>query len=120
MSYSIYIIFHLIGAFFVIFALGGSLLQAINTGNKNFQYKKVVGAIHGIGLLLLFVAGFGLIAKNGYSPIPIWVWIKIVIWGFYAIVSGLAFKKTESSKLLWVITLVLFIVVILLARLKPF
>ena len=40
MSYSIYIN-HLIGAFFVIFALGGSLLQAINTGNKNFQFKKV-------------------------------------------------------------------------------
>ena len=120
MSYSIYIIFHLIGAFFVIFALGGSLLQAINTGNKNFQFKKVIGAVHGIGLLLLFVAGFGLIAKNGYSTIPLWVWIKIIIWGFYAIVSGLAFKRAKESKLLWIITLLLFIVVIVLAQLKPF
>ena len=79
MSHTVYIIFHLIGALFVAFALGGSLLQAINTGNKNFRFKKVIGAVHGIGLLLLFVAGFGLIAKNGYSTIPLWVWIKIII-----------------------------------------
>ena len=104
MSHTVYIIFHLIGALFVAFALGGSLLQAINTGNKNFRFKKVIGAVHGIGLLLLFVAGFGLIAKNGYSTIPLWVWIKIIIWGFYAIIS------VKESKLLWIITLLLFIV----------
>ncbi len=120
MSHTVYIILHLVGAFFVVFALGGSLLQAINTGNRNFKFKKAIASIHGIGLLLLLVAGFGLITKNGYFPIPIWVWIKIIIWGFYAIVSGLAFKKAEKSSLLWVITLLLFIVVIILAKLKPF
>ena len=119
MSYQIYLTFHLIGAFSVIFALGGSLLQAINNGDKNYGFKKVIGVIHGVGLLLLIVAGFGLIAKQGYIPFPIWVWIKLVIWVFYAVVSGLAFRNRGKSKLLWGISLILFIVVIILVKFKP-
>ena len=120
MTYQVYTIIHLIGAFCVIFALGGSLVQAINGGVKKHSFCRALGITHGVGLLLLFIAGFGLITKLGYVPIPIWVWIKILIWGFYAIVSSLAFSRQKISVLLWVITLVLFICVIILAKTKPF
>lgn len=120
MSYTTTIILHLIGAFFVIFALGGNLVQAINGGEKKHKFHKALGIVHGIGLLLLFIMGFLLIAKQGYVPIPVWIWIKIAIWGFYAIVSMLAFKKKSQSSILWAITLVLFIFVIILAKTKPF
>lgn len=120
MSYITIIILHLIGAFCVIFALGGNLVQAINGAEKKHGFHRPLGILHGVGLLLLFVMGFLLITNQGYLPIPLWIWIKIVIWGFYAIVSSLAFKKRAQSPWLWSVTLVLFIVVITLAKIKPF
>lgn len=121
MSYQIFLIVHLIGAFFVVFSLGGSLLQAIVSGDKNYEFKKAIGIIHGVGLLLLFVAGFGLIGKVGYSPIPFWIWIKMAIWVFFGVVSALAFrsKSKSKSKLLWAISIILFITVIVLVKIKP-
>ena len=113
-------ILHLIGAFCVIFALGGNLVQAINGAEKKHNFSRPLGILHGIGLLLLFVMGFLLITNQKYVPIPLWIWIKIGIWGFYAIVSSLAFKKKSQGPLLWSITLVLFMVVIILAKTKPF
>jgi uncharacterized membrane protein SirB2 len=120
MNYITLLILHLIGAFCVIFALGGNLVQAINKGEKKHHFHKVLGITHGVGLLLLFVVGFLLIARGGYVPIPIWIWIKIAIWGFYAIVSSLAFKKQSQSPILWFLTLLFFIFVIILAKTKPF
>ena len=120
MNYNFYIILHLISAFLVIFSLGGNLVQAINKGEKKHRFYKVLGITHGSGLLLLFIVGFLLIAEVGYLPIPLWIWIKIIIWGFYGIVSTLAFKKREQSPVLWFLTLILFIVVIILAKTKPF
>jgi predicted tellurium resistance membrane protein TerC len=68
---------HLVGALFVFASIGGMLAVAGGVTSA----KKLVGMLHGIGLVILLVAGFGFLAKAkvGY-PYPNWVWAKMGIW----------------------------------------
>jgi hypothetical protein len=43
--------------------------------------KKLWYGLHGAGLLLMLIAGFGLLARLGLaSSLPVWVWLKLLIW----------------------------------------
>lgn len=74
MSLAAYKVLHLLGAFLVLAALGAALAGGSRKGS---------GIAHGIGLLLLLVAGFGALARLGLSnPAgwPLWLWLKLAIW----------------------------------------
>jgi hypothetical protein len=73
---------------------------------------------HGVGLLLLVVAGFGMLAKLGiYSP-PGWVIGKIVIWLALGAFVGIAYKKAQLAKKFWVAVPVLVLLSAVLAIYK--
>ena len=60
--------------------LGGLATHAANGGQRtDNKVRGVLGAMHGIGLLISLVAGFGLMARLGVS-FPGWAVAKIVIW----------------------------------------
>ena len=43
--------------------------------------RRVLMATHGIALVLILVAGFGMLARLGIvGAWPPWVWIKLVLW----------------------------------------
>ena len=74
MSLGFYLWLHLAGLGLVLLALGGMALLA---GERN----RMLGAAHGVGLLLSFVSGFGLLAKLVIPwPWPGWVFVKILLW----------------------------------------
>lgn len=60
MSAGFYKITHIIGFMMVFAALGGAIIAGKNSDSSS---KKVLGIIHGLGLLLVLVAGFGMLAK---------------------------------------------------------
>ncbi len=88
MSYLTYKFIHVVCIIVVFMTLGG--LSALAQGTKS---RKIFGAIHGIFLVIVFVAGFGLIAKLKLPyPWPAWVWLKLVGW----LLVGMAPKFTKS------------------------
>ena len=120
MSYEFYKVLHLTGIFMVFSAVGAHFLNGLNGGSKDFVGKKLVGLMHGIGLLVAFIAGFGLLARLGLGSWPGWLYLKILIWIFFGIVIILPRKKPEWTGAIWITTLLVGVAAAYLARFKPF
>lgn len=120
--YEIYKIVHLIGIFMIMISLGGLIIHAINEGEKaNNRFRKAIGITHGVGLVLVLVAGFGLLARIGiHWPWPGWVIGKVVIWLVLGVFSALPYRMGASGKGLWYALIVLGALAAYLAIMKPF
>lgn len=105
MSYETYKVVHLLSAFILFAVAGGVALFAANGGDKAGNvHRKLVGALHGLALVGLLVAGFGLLARLGMGGIPGWVWAKLVLWLIIGGIATLPYKKPELGKVfLWLI-----------------
>lgn len=120
MSYDFYKIMHYLGIFLTLSALGGQFVQALNGGDaKQAPARRWIGMFHGIGLLLVLVAGFGMLAK-AQLPIQGWTITKLLIWVLLGGVGAVAARKRSAAGLLWVLTIVLAVSAAYLARFKPF
>lgn len=90
MSVFFYDFLHVVGVMFL-FAGFGALLSAENRSRAMM--------LHGIGLVILLVAGFGILAKNHpaapavYSYTAPWVLAKLVIWLILGALPVLAKKR---------------------------
>lgn len=108
-------VLHLLGAFCLFAGFGG--LFAIGENRTNIN--TIVAALHGTGLLLLFLSGFALqgFMKLGF---PMWLIAKIVLW---LVMVGL-FVFTKRKKISTTAgvfgALILGVVVAYLCLLKPF
>lgn len=121
MSYSTYKILHLFGLMLVFLSLGGLTIQALSTpalptgeGDGDAAggavapkppAKAVLFAMHGVGMLLLLVAGFGILAKLKLG-FPAWVHPKLLIWLILGAAPVIA-KKAPPARvpLLFVVSL---------------
>ncbi len=80
LSLSVYKIAHLFGIMLMFSALG-TVIAATVAGEANPRLKKLGGMAHGLALVLILVAGFGMLARLGMNgPWPLWVWLKLAIW----------------------------------------
>jgi hypothetical protein len=87
-SYELYKVIHLVGVIVLFSVLGGAMVHAINGGTASTNAaRRIITVLHGIGLILVLGAGFGLLARldlmNG--GVPLWVVGKLIIW----LVAGL-------------------------------
>ncbi len=100
MSYTFYKILHFSGLFLMLMSLGAIASHRLQGGSKeNFKNRKFFSAFHGIGLLLSFVAGFGLMARGGFQFTMGWPYIKILIWLILGMYPVIFYKQNPSSKL---------------------
>jgi hypothetical protein len=120
-SLLVYKFFHLTGIMMVFLALGGAMVHAINGGAKaTNQWRKGVGITHGIGIVLILVSGFGMLARLGiHWPWPAWIIIKMVIWLVIGILTAFIYRLGSAGKSLWYATILLGIVAAILALFKP-
>jgi hypothetical protein len=103
---------HLAGALGVFMALG-----AIYFGAQE-SCRKCASILHGISLLLLFLAGFAFLGK---PPMELHYWkIKIVLWLFLGVAPVLASKKTMPMSVLLILTLLVGVFAAYLGVMKPF
>lgn len=81
-SYQVYKLVHLFGIFLTIVSLGSMYLHAMNGGTKETNpSKKLMSISHGLGLFLVLLGGFGMLARlNLMQHMPGWVIAKLVIW----------------------------------------
>mgnify|MGYP003120230621 CR=1 FL=1 len=75
MSQFFYLFFHIIGIFTVFIGLGVLAVQGANGKDR-----KSALIFHGVGLVLLFVSGFGLVARTLDNSWPWWVFVKMGVW----------------------------------------
>lgn len=99
--------------------LGGQCLHAINGGDKKHIGKKWLGIMHGLGLVLSLVAGFGLIAKLKLHEFPIWIYGKLAIWVLLGGVGAIAARKNHLAGMVWVLVILLGFAAAYLATTKP-
>ena len=120
-SVAVYKNIHLIGVFMVLMALGGLLVHRINGGTQDHAWRKPVAMTHGVGLLLILLGGFGMLARLGiFWPWPGWVTVKVIIWIVLGALVGIIFRKPTLAKPLWWITIALAGLAAYFAVYKPF
>ena len=122
MSLLAYKVLHILGLSFVLIALGGAITHVANGGTKaSNRVSGLIGAVQGVGLVILLVAGFGMLAKLGImGSMPGWVWAKIVLWLVFGAALAIPNRKPELAKPLFFLLPVLAGVGAWLAIYKPF
>jgi hypothetical protein len=122
MSLEFYKIMHIVGLAAIIAALGGAAVHAINGGTRDTNKARgLVAATHGIGLVLMLVGGFGMLAKLGImAAMPGWVYAKLALWLVVGALIVIPLRKPELAKPLWLLVPVVAGLGAWMGLLKPF
>lgn len=100
MNIQVYRIIHLFGLSLVLLSLGGIMVHVINGGTKaSNSFRKGAVMTHGIGLLLVLVAGFGMLHKTAHGNG--WMVGKMALWLVLGAAVALAYKSKELAKILF-------------------
>lgn len=122
-SLSLYWYGHMLGIALLILSIGGVTLHAMSGGTKETSGGRgIAAASHGLGLLLILVAGFGMLAKLELfdGGLPGWVMAKLAIWVLIGFAFVVPYRRPELSKLVWFGAALLMLVAAILAHSKPF
>ena len=94
-----YKVIHLVGVFLILLPLGGICLHMANGGTREYPNRKFAAILHGIGLLIAIVGGFGMLARLGMmQSLPAWVIAKLVIWLILGGVPALIYRQPGFAK----------------------
>ena len=123
MPHEAYKVVHLLGILFLFVALGGVALHAWNGGTKqNNQGRGASAAMHGVGVFLILLAGFGMLARLGLMQggLPGWVWAKLVLWLLVGGLFLLPYRRPSLAKPVFLLLPFLGALAAVLAIYKPF
>jgi len=99
MSYEFYKILHVFAVLLLFTSLG---TLAVSARSETSQLRRLAAVSHGVALAIIFVAGFGLLARLGmFGSIPIWAWLKMGLWLILAAVVIPLRRKPEWATALW-------------------
>lgn len=121
-SYQLYKVVHIFGLLLTFMSLGALFLHVHNGGDKaSNRGRALVAASHGIGLFLVLLGGFGMLArlKLDFVAVP-WVHAKLLIWLLLGGILALPYRVPAAAKALWVTVPVLGGLAAWLAVYKPF
>jgi hypothetical protein len=100
MNSNIYQVLHLVGSLMVFLGYGALLARSM-AAPDNVSVRKLGSITSGIGLLLILVAGFGLISKLGYSFTAPWLMVKLLVWLALGGLIVLINRKPKLAVPLW-------------------
>lgn len=122
LSYQVYKVVHLLGILLTFTSLGGLMLHVHNGGDKASNKRRgLVAATHGIGLFLVLLGGFGMLArlKLSFGAVP-WVHAKLLIWVILGGVLALPYRFPKLTPALWFVVPALGALAAGFAIYKPF
>ena len=124
LTYETYKVLHLLGVFLLFVALAGITLHAANgAGKAENRLRRAVTIMHGLGMLIVLVAGFGLLARLGIMGSAFgqgWVISKLVIWFIAGALLAVPYKMPDRASLIFYLLPVLGLAAAYLAIHKPF
>ena len=109
LSHATYKVIHLLGIFLLFSGMGG-LWAVAASSSESFRTttRRLAIAAHGAAMLLILIAGFGMMARLGISHSwPLWIWIKLVIWVLLAGYPVLLKRQQKPSGFLFFLAPVL-------------
>jgi hypothetical protein len=123
-SYQAYKVIHLIGIFLTLAALAGLALAAANGATKQTNSaRKLISASHGLGLFIVLLGGFGLLARLGMvhgAAFPGWVWAKLAIWIVVGALVVVPYRRPDLARSVFLAIPLLGGLAAWLAIFKPF
>lgn len=122
-SHAVYWYTHIFGIGLLVLAIGGVSLHAMSGGTKETSGGRRLAAVsHGIGLLLVLVAGFGMLARLGLMQggLPGWIWAKLTVWALIGGLFMVPYRKPGLAGPVWVVTALLVLCAAWLAHARPF
>ncbi|MCU0304073.1 MAG: hypothetical protein MUC56_08465 [Thermoanaerobaculales bacterium] len=118
MSYEAYNIIHVIGVIVLFSALG---VMVATAGSPRAPLRRAASIAHGVALAVIFVAGFGLLARLGhFGAIPTWAYLKMVLWAVLGLIVWPLKRRPEWAPGLWALMPVIGGLAIWLAVAQPF
>lgn len=122
MTHETYLWLHILGVALILMALGGVILHAMGDGTRASPGRRIAAITHGTGLLIVLVAGFGMLARLGHmgGGLPGWVWAKLAIWLLLGAFLVLPNRVPRHAKAFWVLVPLLVTLAGWLAISKPF
>lgn len=109
---------HLGGIMLLFLSLGAAIIRAV-AGDAAIQCKRFIAICHGLALVIILVAGFGLLAVMKYG-FPTWIVIKLVLWVMFGGLIAIANRRPKQAQFTWWVAVGLGVVAVLVALMKPF
>ena len=103
-SLNVYKLVHVLGILLVFSSFGALVLHALNGGTKATNGgRRMVTVSYGVGLFLVLLGGFGMLARLGIvqGGLPGWIWLKLVLWVAIGGLLALPYRMPGASRLLW-------------------
>jgi len=120
LSFTLYKSIHLIGIMLTVASLGGVAIHAANGGTRAASLTRTLTtAMHGTGLLLVLVAGFGMLATRSISPASGWVIVKLCIWLLLGVAVVVPYRRPQFARAVFVIVPLLAALAGIMALTKP-
>lgn len=104
----------------VMVSLGGLCLHGMNGGKREHGARRLAAITHGIGMVLVLIAGFGLLARLGIGQWPGWVYMKLLIWLALGLIMAPVLRKPLMGRVWWTAVIVLGGLAAYFAVVKPF
>jgi hypothetical protein len=97
-----YNVVHIVGIVLVMSALGGTAVHALSGGTKQTNRARgLPAALHGVGVLLILVGGFGMLARLGFSHgamFPGWLLVKLAVWLVVAALLFIPYRRPALAR----------------------
>jgi len=101
-SHQFYNVVHVVGIVLVMSALGALALHAAAGGTRPTNPARgLIASMHGIGILLILVGGFGMLARLGIiqgGSFPAWIWVKIAVWALLGAATVLPYRRPTLGR----------------------
>lgn len=100
-SHQFYNLVHIVGLVLLMSGLGGMALRAAGgADSRSPALRRLALALHGFGVFLILLGGFGMLARMGIvhgGSWPSWLWVKVVVWGILAAAALLPYRWPAAS-----------------------
>jgi hypothetical protein len=108
-AYTIYKFLHVLGIAALMMALGGAMIGTHISGQKPTKARRAIAITHGVGMFLVLLGGFGMLARLGiHWPWPWWILLKVIVWIALGAWLAVAYRSATLKLVpLWLGTLLL-------------
>jgi hypothetical protein len=122
MTIETYRLLHFAALFLTFVALGALSGQAARGGPREaWVGRRALLGLHGIGLTLGLISGFGLLARLGLTGAPPgWAWAKLLVWIALGAAPAVFSRSPRLAQAAWLALPLLGLTLAALGRFKPF